>query len=97
MTDKQNQQPLRIVVWNEFRHEKSNPAVTEIYPDGIHAAIKDGLISQLGDSAVIDCATLDEAEHGLSEERLANTDVLFWWGHMAVSYTHLTLPTIYSV
>ena len=83
MTDKQNQQALRILVWNEFRHEKSNPAVTKIYPDGIHAAIKDGLVSQLGNSTVVDCATLDEAEHGLSEERLANTDVLFWWGHMA--------------
>src|SRR5690606_23866 len=28
-------------------------------------------------------ATLDEPEHGLTEEVLANTDVLIWWGHMA--------------
>jgi trehalose utilization protein len=28
-------------------------------------------------------ATLDEPEHGLSEERLAGTDVLVWWGHKA--------------
>ena len=30
--------PLRITVWNEFRHERSNPQVGAIYPDGIHAA-----------------------------------------------------------
>jgi trehalose utilization protein len=28
-------------------------------------------------------ATLDEPEHGLTEEVLNNTDVLIWWGHMA--------------
>ena len=28
-------------------------------------------------------ATLDEPEHGLTEEVLAETDVLIWWGHMA--------------
>ena len=28
-------------------------------------------------------ATLDEPEHGLTQEVLDNTDVLFWWGHLA--------------
>ena len=28
-------------------------------------------------------ATLDEKEHGLSDEVLAKTDVLIWWGHVA--------------
>ena len=28
-------------------------------------------------------ATLDEPEHGLTEEVLADTDVLVWWGHAA--------------
>ena len=28
-------------------------------------------------------ATLQEPEHGLSEKRLAATDVLIWWGHAA--------------
>jgi trehalose utilization protein len=28
-------------------------------------------------------ATLDEDEHGLTDEVLQNTDVLMWWGHMA--------------
>ena len=30
---------IRVTIWNEFRHEKKNPKVTEIYPDGIHEAI----------------------------------------------------------
>ena len=29
----------RVTVWNEYRHEKTNAAVTKIYPDGIHQAI----------------------------------------------------------
>ena len=28
-------------------------------------------------------ATLDDPECGITEEVLANTDVLIWWGHMA--------------
>ena len=28
-------------------------------------------------------ATLDEPEHGLTEEVLDGTDVLVWWGHLA--------------
>ena len=34
-------------------------------------------------SAVVRTATLDEPEHGLTEEVLADTDVLTWWGHAA--------------
>lgn len=69
----------RIVVWNEFRHERENPVVTNIYPDGIHTAIANAL----GRSSFSDVrtATLDEPEHGLSEATLDATDVLLWWGH----------------
>ncbi len=31
----------------------------------------------------VQTATQDEPENGLTTERLANTDVLLWWGHMA--------------
>lgn len=70
----------RITVWNEFRHERKNPKVTAIYPDGIHNAIADGLRE---DGFEVRTATLDEPEHGLGGDVLDNTDVLFWWGHMA--------------
>ena len=29
----------RVTVWNEFRHERTNPQVRAVYPDGIHEAL----------------------------------------------------------
>lgn len=72
---------IKVTVWNEFRHEKSNKAVQAIYPNGMHRAIADFLSK---DPALkVGTATLDEPEHGLSEAVLNSTDVLLWWGHMA--------------
>ena len=34
---------IRVTVWNEFRHEKSDEAVRAVYPKGMHEAIADGL------------------------------------------------------
>jgi len=75
-------QPLRIKVWSEDVREHKNPAVREIYPRGIHAAIAEGL-QKLLPSARVSTATLEEPEHGLTEEGLRATDVLAWWGHAA--------------
>ncbi|MCW5257685.1 ThuA domain-containing protein [Verminephrobacter aporrectodeae] len=75
--------PLRVVVWGEARHEKVEPKVAAIYPDGMHNTIKAGIEEYLGDFATVTTATLDDPEHGLSEARLQDTDVLVWWGHMA--------------
>ena len=72
---------IRVTVWNEGRHEKKNPQVTEIYPNGIHGAIAD-ILGECDDMEVR-TATLDEPEHGLTDEVLKDTDVLIWWGHMA--------------
>lgn len=75
---------LRITIWNEFLHERQNPVVTKIYPQGIHRALADNLRPFLANEPVeIATATLDEPEHGLTSERLAQTDVLLWWGHLA--------------
>lgn len=73
--------PVRVTVWGEFRHEKKNPTVKEVYPDGMHEAIA-GHLRKAPDLQVR-TATLDEPEHGLTEEVLKNTDVITWWGHMA--------------
>jgi trehalose utilization protein len=73
--------PIRVLVWNECRHEKVHEAVREVYPDGIHAAIAGHLGKQQGMD--VRTATLDDPEHGLAEEVLSSTDVLIWWGHMA--------------
>ena len=71
---------VRVTVWNEFRHEKQHEQVRKIYPNGIHDAIAEGLVQQ---GCQVRTATLDEAEHGLTESVLDQTDVLVWWGHMA--------------
>jgi trehalose utilization protein len=73
---------IRVTVWNEFRQEHSDAPVKRIYPDGIHAAIADGLRAS-GEAFDVRTATLDEPEHGLTEAVLAETDVLTWWGHVA--------------
>ncbi|MFD2922479.1 ThuA domain-containing protein [Halobacillus naozhouensis] len=71
---------MNITVWNEYRHEKENQVVTDIYPEGIHSTIATFLEE---DGHVLKTAILDEEEHGLTEEVLENTDVLVWWGHKA--------------
>ncbi len=71
---------MRVVVWNENRHEKLNENVASIYPEGIHGAIKSFLQT---DDVEVRTATLDDENHGLSEELLKETDVLIWWGHLA--------------
>ena len=70
----------RVTVWAEYRQERSDPAVAAVYPDGIHSAVAAGLRDAGFD---VRTATLDEPEHGLTEEVLAATDVLTWWGHAA--------------
>ena len=72
---------IRVVVWNEYRHEKSNPKVAEIYPNGMHEAIASHLRKR--NDVSVETATLDQPEHGLSKDRLEKTDVLLWWGHIA--------------
>ena len=70
----------RVTIWNEYYHERRVEAIGKMYPEGIHGAIANHLRSQ---ALTVQTATLDEPEHGLSDEVLANTDVLIWWGHMA--------------
>ena len=72
---------IRVTVWHEFRHEKTNAKVKAVYPDGMHNTIAAGLRAAGG--MTVRTATLDEPEHGLTAEVLDNTDVLTWWGHMA--------------
>ncbi len=72
---------MKITIWNEFRHEKSDTAVQEVYPKGIHVHLAEQL-SKIPD-ATVTTATLDEPENGLSDSVIASTDVLVWWAHMA--------------
>jgi len=73
-------QPTRVTVWNEYRHEKKNAEIAKIYPEGMHGAIAKHL---QGQGFQVRTATLDEPEHGLTQQVLDQTDVLTWWGHTA--------------
>ena len=72
--------PLRVTIWNEFRHERERDDVRAVYPNGIHAELARQLDAP---DLSIRTATLDEPEHGLTDAVLRETDVLTWWGHMA--------------
>ena len=68
---------MNITIWNEFRHEQESEDVQAVYPNGIHHVIA----SFLTDDHIVTTATLDEPQHGLTDDVLAQTDVLIWWGH----------------
>lgn len=72
---------IKVTIWNEFRHERSEEAVKAIYPDGIHATIAKYFAEDAPEFEVT-LACLDDPECGLTDEVLNNTDVLMWWGHM---------------
>ena len=74
---------MRVTVWGENVHERRDPSVAAIYPEGMHEAIAGGLRELLGGEAEVRTATLDQADQGLGPEVLEATDVLTWWGHAA--------------
>lgn len=83
MSDTKSIAKIRVTIWNEFIHERTQEQVSRIYPHGIHATIADALQTGLQDRIELRCATLDEPQHGLSDEVIDQTDVMFWWGHAA--------------
>lgn len=72
---------IRVLVWNEFKHEKSSEKVAAVYPNGIHQTIAEFLGKE--EDIVVKTATLDDENCGITKEVLDETDVLIWWGHMA--------------
>lgn len=71
---------IRITVWNENLHEKSDPEVRANHPNGLHETVAEALRED--PEFVVRTATLDDPDCGLTDEVLSETDVLFWWGHM---------------
>jgi trehalose utilization protein len=72
---------IRVTVWGENIHEQTDETVRALYPRGMHETVAAGLRET--DDLLPTVATLQEAEHGLTEDLLARTDVLTWWGHKA--------------
>ena len=50
--------PVRVTVWNEFRHERTDPTVAAHYPHGIHEAIAAPLRRE--SDLVVGTATLEQ-------------------------------------
>ena len=71
---------INVTVWNEFVHEKSDEAAKALYPNGLHATIKEFLDTDA--ELNVRLAALHDPDQGLPDEVLDNTDVLLWWGHI---------------
>ena len=71
---------IKVLVWNEFRHEKTDERVRSVYPEGIHNAVAEFLRC---DDIEVRTATMDDPSFGITKEILDDTDVLIWWAHMA--------------
>lgn len=72
---------IKVTIWNEFRHEKTNEKARALYPNGLHATIGEFLSRE--DDIEVRLAALDDPDQGLPDEVLNDTDVLIWWGHCA--------------
>ncbi|MCR8660394.1 ThuA domain-containing protein [Paenibacillus endoradicis] len=69
---------IRVTVFCEHNQDKYEP-VKSVYPDGMHTAIAEAFEDSEFEVTI---ATQDMPLHGLSDEVLNNTDVLFWWSHI---------------
>ncbi|MEV4535934.1 ThuA domain-containing protein [Asanoa sp. NPDC049518] len=76
-------EPIRVTVWGEGRHEKRDANVAALYPSGMHETIAAGIASCAGAAVSVRCVTLDDPAQGLPPAVLDTTDVLTWWGHIA--------------
>lgn len=70
---------IRVTIYNEFVHEQESEKIKAIYPDGMHNVIKKGIEDE---EISVKTVTLDNV-NDITDELLADTDVLMWWGHMA--------------
>jgi trehalose utilization protein len=68
---------IRVAIYNENIHEQTVEKVRQTYPDGIHGALKAAVEC---DEVSVETFTLETVDQ-LTDEYLADTDVLFWWGH----------------
>ena len=73
--------PIRATVWGENVHEQKNKAVAENYPKGMHGQI--AAVLEQDPNIKASTVVLQDPEHGMTEAKLNETDVLLWWGHAA--------------
>jgi trehalose utilization protein len=69
---------MRVVVFNEGFHERTEPEVARRYPDGIGGAVASAVAEHAGAGTTALAVTQDEPGYG---EAALGADVLVWWGH----------------
>ena len=84
---------IRVVVWGENVHEQirgDSESLSGRNPP-VHRR-------QFGRRWIFRSrtATLQDLEHGLSQNRLSNTDVLLWWGHIATPKSQTKSPNAFK-
>jgi trehalose utilization protein len=67
--------PVKVLVWDERQ-----PRQQQAYENFLGNQIAGHLKQQPGLSVI--SSALDDAEQGLSDNQLDNTDVMIWWGHV---------------
>ena len=72
---------MKVLIYNEFVHEQHDGPAKDMYPRGMHMAIAEE-IQKIDDSLEFSFATLENHKEVITQEKLAETDVLVWWGHM---------------
>ena len=70
----------KVVVWSEGSANVDEGS-KKVYPEDINTAIAEGLAPLKARGWEIVKATLGDPDQGISDELLAGTDVLIWWGH----------------
>ena len=71
---------IKVTVWNEFYHEKTEEKVKAVYPEGMHKTIAEFLGKN--EDMQVRTITLDDENCGITDELLEDTDVMIWWGHV---------------
>lgn len=69
---------IKVTIYNEFIHERNDDNVANIYPKGIHNAIKQGIEDE---EIAVKTVTLENITE-LTRDVLSETDVIIWWGHI---------------
>ena len=74
--------PIRTVVWGENVHDSATRSCRNL--SRRHAPVHCRHLEH-GSPDRSDHGDAQDPDHGLSAERLAATDVLVWWGHVAMA------------
>jgi hypothetical protein len=75
---------IKVTIWNEGRHEKRNPKVQEIYPDGIHNCVKRFL--EVNEDMEVRAVTLDGKEVWQFQSQMSDESQWQgqWWAKCSI-------------